>query len=408
MSAPQIQTGPGMRLTHTGAGTLFSAGSRSRARHPWWTSSWWDALEKKWFANVLPGYVNGRCPVVWITLEQAKSADYGINPLSGEPYFSAWVFQNPKEPTPDRIPVPLYSLPKIPLQFRNLGWDGGSDVPQFFLDRGVAIQPPAPSPLNMDAYLEWLNNQPERPKGMRLLRAADIVLHQPRLALTSEIELNPAGVLTGQGIVRQTLSLRSPAAGDRLKIYSSSKWNPPQNFGGATNLFADNYEEPNFDERLVSTVYLLSPPDAPPFSEPDATWTPFVRHSLFWNLNWAQPEFRYRPPEATVLPVLPLAGGVAQIAIGFLQSSMNDMYAGAWNILQAHSMAGSFWACTGGGHDSRFPTVAPEAPEGKTGLDAASRLAAKRAAEALARRQQALDPEFPYHAPAFDLKLLSA
>jgi hypothetical protein len=231
------------------------------------------------------------------------------------------------------------------------------------------------------------------------------VLHQPRPALTSQITLEP-GIATGISNVTQTLGLRSAAPGDRLKVYASSQYEALAAIRTGIDPLLGDYEEPTFDELLIATVYLLSPPNKPLRSAPDATWIPYVRHGLFWNLNYATPPFRIAGVGNAVgdllAPVKFLGGGAAAIVISFLTASINDAYNQALNILTAHSMAGSFWTATGGGSSSEFPeVVAGDDDAGSTGLDKDGRLQAKRNAAAKALKSARLDPAFPYRAMPF-------
>src|SRR5262245_17326399 len=63
-------------------------------KHPWQTTPAWIPGEGKWVAGVRPGFVNGRPPIVRTTLLEQKGngRDFGINPLSGQRYFSSFVF----------------------------------------------------------------------------------------------------------------------------------------------------------------------------------------------------------------------------------------------------------------------------------------------------------------------------
>ena len=115
---------------------------------------------------------------------------------------------------------------------------------------------------------------------------------------------------------------------------------------------------------MIGTVYMLSPPDAPPYSAPDQTWQPYVQHFLFWNLAYAQPKFA---PVATEIgnPLLvPLAAGAGQAIINEFTSLNDDALNEALEFLSAQSMQGSFWAATGGGSDSRFPQTPETAGAG--------------------------------------------
>jgi hypothetical protein len=312
------------------------------------------------------------------------------------------------------VDIPLHQNPPIrilPALYRNIGWDGSANVPLFFQQRGVHRPPPPASSLTPDsspAQIAAVTEGP--PKGNRLLRAVDIMVHQPRAALTSSITITPSGIVTGLGFANQTLAERAPTANDVLKMQVgtfSGAGNPSLDFQGADNVMTSNYEEKNWDEILVSTVYLLSPAGTPPGSVPDSSWQAFTKHSIFWNLSWQQPALNpfintdaFRP----ILGVLSVLGGGA----GFLwassvASSLNDATQGALNILQSQSLAGSFWSPTGGGVDSTLP--AEPTPAAKKTLDKkANNLSAALAAAKLNNSQ--LDPSFPFSGIGFNLSLV--
>jgi len=394
------RVGKNAQLTQTPFGDCISMNPGGRWRHPWWVTPRWLPAQQRWVAFIKPGFVNGNAPVYRTTIKGAKSVeqDFGINPLTGRPFFSDDVFSKPKSQTYDvTIDVPITAAPAIALGFRSIGFDGDGDVPQFFLDRGV--QPPVP--LNKDGSQNVTDTAPK--PGMRLLRACDLVLHQPRLALSSSITLAP-GPATGISNVTQTLTLRSVDPADRLKVFATSKFSPLAEIAEGFDPLAGDYEEPTWDEVLIATVFLLSPPNATPGSDPDGTWTPYVRHNLFWNLHYGTPEFRVLDTDPGIPFIPPLAGGAAQIIINFLTASLNDATQQALNILTAHSMSGTFWTPTGAGTSAVFPV--DESSEDTTGLEKSRRLQRRRIAAADAMKTSKLDPSYPFRGQPFPVSFL--
>ena len=84
------------RTRRTSIGWSLSRVRGSQWLHPWQTQPAWDAEREVWTATVRPGFVNGECPSVTQVFEEASRTgrDFGKNPLSGEDYFSAWVFRD--------------------------------------------------------------------------------------------------------------------------------------------------------------------------------------------------------------------------------------------------------------------------------------------------------------------------
>ncbi|HEX8310705.1 MAG TPA: hypothetical protein VF614_05265, partial [Chthoniobacteraceae bacterium] len=168
-----------------------------------------------------------------------------------------------------------------------------------------------------------------------------------------------------------------------------------------------DYEEPTFDQRLVATIYLLSPLKTPPGSAPDGRWLPFVRHGLYWPLLWQQPQLQILDSDPGTPFIPPLAGGAGQLVINFLTATINDFTAQSLNILSAHSMAGSWWTATGGGATAALPPVEELPPRGITGGDKSGRLAERERRRRQRAREERLDLLFPFEAVPFNPSLLA-
>ena len=360
--------------------------------HPWTTKPYWNAARKEWSVIVRPGFVNGICPSVLTTPERMKSTPAFLAPVT------AWDgaadiaqaatladggndFSQVDQQT--RVFVPLYRNPLLALNTRPLTGDAGAPIPAYFTRRGVTAG------------------------GRRLLVSSDIVLHQPRTGLTSQVDIQP-GLLTGISNVTQTLGLASPIAADTLKLFSTPDFSAIDPNAGIDPLTND-YTEYTWDELLVATVFLLSPPDAT--GQPDGSWTALVRHSLFWNLQYAQPVFEVIPNLPGIFyPIVdPVGGGLIQIVVNSFTSSLNDAMQNAVNMITAHSMAGTFWTATGGGSSATFPSVGPVTTATDSfGFAKDARIAAARKAAALKAGLlvDTLDPAFPFTALPFSLSLL--
>lgn len=377
----------------------FSASARRGAawRHPWNVQCAWLPGSGRWVASILPGFVNGRAPIVRTAiLEQVEAGrDYGINPLSGEPYFSSHVFSEELVATgavSEVIDVPLYADPAIALSWRALGFDGdGSQaVPQFFKDRGAGDSPLRGLALGGPIDDRAIAAYASPPRGLRLLRACDLWLHQPRNALTSDIQVLP-GVSNGLYTFRQTLGQVGADRGDVLSIRVGNF----QPIAPQIDPVSYNYAEFPWDEKLLATVYLLSPPDATPGSEPDGTWQPYVQHQVFWNLTYLPAKFREPANAPGMTVVVTLGGGVAQPIVNYLTSEINDGFQRAFNLLQGHSLAGRFWTPTGGGASAEFPAEPVE--EVKPGMRSAPVIP-----RGTPQYSGTLDPAFPYRGLEFD------
>lgn len=382
-----------------GGWSISRLGGAKPWRHPWHVAPVWNALSERWVATVKPGLVNGRAPI-WRTTVKAQAEtsgrDFGTNPLTGRPYFSDPIFSHGgTEDTEETvtIDVPLYLGPSIALTWRAVGFDGDPSigVPDFFLRRGAA-----PAALSFDAATREVDidllTAPSAPEGLRLLRVCDVWLHQPRAALTSTATIAP-GLADGLSNVTIQLGERSPLAGDTLRVMAGD-FDPL--LGARGDALANDFEEPAWDEILIARVWLLSQPGAAPYeSQPDGSWTPFVQHRLFWNLRYDNPVFAPQVTNPDFPFLLPLAGGVAQPIVNFVTASLNDGLDRALNILQAHSLAGTFWTIRRG-TDAHFPPAPVEPPKGRNGADKSGRLVAEAIAAERAPERDRLDPDFPY------------
>jgi hypothetical protein len=415
------RAGTNAAVTRGPGGFSVSLGQGREWQHPWQTSMWWLGDRKEWVATVRPGFVNGKAPIVRTRAALARSlAGRFYNGLVTARSGAADIAraaelarESGDVPEAGTLDVRLTNNPPIQLPFRALGFDSGggngTGVPSFFQRLGVSASSTPVTDGFTNAEAVVASFEQTQPKGNRLLRAADVVLHQPRLALTSTITYG-AGPVTGISNASQTLGLRSAAPGDRLKVFATPLWTPPDAAG--INPLLGDYEEPTWDELRIATVYLVSPPDTLPGSEPDGRWVPYVQHSLFWNLTYLARTALEVPQLDNALGALgslgqALAGGVASFAVNYYAAAANDLTQNALNMLAAHSMAGSWWTTTGGGSTSEFPAEVPVASKQANGWNKAARLQAKRIAAARALKAARLDPPFPFRAVSFPISLLN-
>lgn len=401
------RAGAGTRIEQALGGWTLSAGRAEKWRHPWHVTPFWSPEGNHWAVTVKPGFVNQECPI-WRTVLKAEQQDgqqdFGINPLTGKPFFSSFVF-NQDSPAAAAasavVDIPLFFSPAIPMSWRALGWDsaGTESVPGYFLNRGVVASPFADVTSLADATPGQISDQFSAPEGLRLLRVCDMWVHQPRAALTSSVTVLP-GFATGEFTLLQVLGEKPAMPGDALQIMVGEydELQVP-----SIDQVQNEYEEFPWDQILLARVYVMSPPNTAPGSEPDGTWTAFVEHHLFWNLMYRATPFVPPVPEPNVPFIVTLAGGAAQPIINYLTSSLNDGLLRVFNVTRGHSLAGVFWTLTGGGSTiSLAPSADDQAAAGQQGLNKTERIAAA----ARARRAKAytgtLDPAFPYRAVAFD------
>jgi hypothetical protein len=364
---------PGMNseLRSTPIGVTLHPRVLSEWRHPWNIDM--AFVDQRWRATVNPGFVNGRpafidMPATWLA-EQVKSGaasqrDFGINPLTGRPYFEAWVFNHERGESPERAkgtggPVRLTNSPAPYMvlgAWRNPAAAAGVSVsetgdirvgaaegyPKYFDSLGV--RPPAGA-----GSLNQLATQSAEfdPSRTREIRAVDIVLTQPRIG--AKLEFVPghpiADVATAQistNYLRDYVKLHN----GRARLRATTKYQPlPDDPIEATFGTLLNGDDPQFDELHMATVWMLSPPGADSDAEPDGTWEPFVQHFVFWNLNHAPRNIPPSSPnEDNIVFIVPLALGTAQGVINGIVSVLNGMLNEALTFLRdAGDVRGKFW-----------------------------------------------------------------
>ena len=328
---------PTCHVRHASEGQILDAFvTPAPERHAWHVllSFEWLPNDKQpsWVADIQPGFVEHSCPIVATTVGNA-------------PRQTLWREQVTKTQGVDlndpkaSIDVPLYDHPQITLGWRPIGRDGdsGDAVPKFFKELGVGDPPKAVSEDSI-GQPQNLADQTVSP-GNRLLRACSLVLYKPRVALTAQTDVgNP---LVDSVSVTQTLGLKAPSPNQKLKIAALSKYDPTADVG--IQPWAMDYQEQTWDDKLIATLYLLSPMDAPLGSDPNGSWTPYVAHNVFWSMDWAQPLAPDAPVQQPLTLIVPLAGGVAQPIVNMLLANVNDSYNQLSNMLAANSMAGRFW-----------------------------------------------------------------
>ncbi len=365
-------SGSRVRLHWTPDGVVVSAEGNDEIAHPWQLSPRWRVdpdirpLGGEWVAEVRPGFVNGRD----VTIQQKRR----VKTEDGD------VEKDVPVPLTDEEP-PLLVL-------------GGFRAPDAFPDF-------------FDSLCVVPSTKPEEPDPTRTrqIRAADIVLITPRLATRQTVNVSDpfsTGQMVDIGIVFVSDQLRSAPSAHRLAAVP--KWEPPQSPTALDRLMGTAVE-PQTDELLIATLYMVSPPDAAEDAEPDASWTCFPIYRVFWNLAHAS---RAQMPEAPPKPITLTTGLVGGMFDGFfnaLLSPVNDAAAQISAFLGAANFAGMYWSPGGLGFDTRKRPEAQPAPAsaGGGGLDPKTRRN-NREAEAAKKRAsvEPLNPPFPHLRTRFD------
>lgn len=283
-------------------------------RHPWFTAARWNAEEQRWEARVKAGFVNSLDPTVRVIDARGEVKSVGLTetPVPVVPLVS---FRVP-QPTPDFfVPLGVAKTPAV---------DGGA-----LLEAAQSGGPVAVAGLLGDSV------------PTRLLRACDLVLHQPRPRTEIDVVTDGLGGAAGTGA---QFRVRYVGGMGRSYVRPTSLYQPTVT-GDLASLVQGTLTDVGEDTRLVSTVFFLGPegllnPDVPV----DETWTPFVQHGLFWNLAYTSPSLLYIPDSSGLRIDVPLAAGVATPVINQILSQVNDANSALAQFLASRRAEGRFWS----------------------------------------------------------------
>lgn len=304
---------PGLnsRIRETSAGVLISATlPPSDWNHPWRLHPRWvedDAGKGNWTVTITPGFVNGADAVV-------GESDV---PLTDDP-----------------APVIKVST------FRDATGMNGH-YPALFKKLG------ARKPEEPDAALSGTleeNAQVEVPMfpeqyGTRRLMAADFLLHIDHEGVRTDTTF--ADPETGNLVIH---SAAFTSALDRYpyRIQTVPEYTPVQ-YPTMLERMLGSLDEPNFDQLLLSTLWLLSPSDEPDDTQPGPTWLPYTQHFVFWNLGYANVnKFNFTNPQPITIHT-GLAFGLLDSIGNSMLAPINDAYIDIMNGLNETSMRGYFW-----------------------------------------------------------------
>jgi hypothetical protein len=272
-----------------------------------------------WCLKIHPGFLNGHPPAIKMWTEDLRQIDglrcwannYGKTDLPATTHASVLL-------TDDPAPV-IKCTNMMDTRSKIIDSDGGihgGEVPVFMRARG------AKKPFQLESF-DILNNilvQADQeavsqylirlinaeapaivigdiredkgdpfPEGDKLCYQADIVLQVDRPVVTQRFEpQGPVSMLMYAGF-DITLPVRTDYS---ARILETPIYLPPRR-PNYWDIIYGTYREYPYDEIVLARFFLLSPTDD--FrntdelggSVPDGTWVPFVRHNVFWNLNYS-------------------------------------------------------------------------------------------------------------------------
>lgn len=313
-------------------------------RHPWNVVAQWDADNETWTAQIQPGFVNGldasmSLPFASVPEDTATRLQREGKKLKPDESVDAWLSETPRLPLdswrkigPDSEPTDTGTSASgnISLVYES--------VPMFFLALGVGDAPKIST--DVDTFKQSMSGTFDDNARARLLRALDLVLFMDRIA-TSTQWTTGAGI-DGTFAQFSVTTITKPNARERAYIQQRSKWQPPL-LDSQQDMLAGDWSDQTHDEYLLATVYLVSPEGAAFGSEPDGSWTPYVKHSLFWNLSQATNQLKPPLQSENLTLQTGLAGGVGDAINNYLLAQINDANSAAAQFLGREKIEARIW-----------------------------------------------------------------
>jgi len=320
---------------------------RGGFKHPWYTSVGWDSKDEVFKASVLPGYVNAEDVEVKIPAKDAKQETLdrlGIKAATGktEPVI-AELHEKPQ------IEILNRNLRKIGADADPIGFNGNADlsggsfvfepVPAHFADKGV--ESAAPRDASFSGGIQEQFQVGGIPKNeRRYLRAMDIVLTQERPASRAVWSDDPS-----TGGISFAMGYTGSFGPDNNRVFISKRrrFEPQAEGFDPLEAIRGNDGTDPFDKIHVCTIYFLSQAGRGEGEDPDDSWTPYVEHHLFWNLNHGSNRMEDQTFTDPVNFNIPLAGGVGTTLINNILAENNARVEELENILNAGQVTGKFW-----------------------------------------------------------------
>jgi len=311
--------------------------------HPWQIRPIWHKDEKDkighWRGIVSAGLVNAIPAYVTMIYEEANAEARERIRLA------ALADKKPLPKPKDLVKIYLDEMAELKFNWRKVGSDGSPEsvsgdansggligsfekVPDFFKRMGVA-----------DANPKLLEKPPTT---QRLLRACDIVLHQPRTSLTNTADISSASIDTTLVSINPDFVIpadREPYL-SALPKYVSLTSNPST----FADLVFQRFIDTPFDQIHLSTVYLLSP-QLPLLDEDNLQgWEPYFKYNCHYNLVHATQQIEKRTDFVPLTLTIPLAGGLAQPSINYILAENNFFAQAALDFYQQRKLNGKFYA----------------------------------------------------------------
>lgn len=349
-----------------------------KGQHPWAIRPFWNSdlpltraeqlvyqREKgSWCAQIIPGFLNGHPPALLI---KNKYLPQGAQVWGNQ--YGKTTFQDPEQDvqmllTDDPQPFmklfnfmdtrdKIYSADGgvsggvVPLYFRvrgamkadpltgldtlfNITSQAGGDEFALRLIGGETVAPIAPK------------DKDTLPEGNRLLYQADVVLQVDRPSVGQDFFTDEFGLTRLSGFTIKLPQHDKYSA----RLYHVGKYIPPKAPTYA-DVLAGTYVELPYDEIVIGTIYLFSPV-LRDHDFPDGSWMGYVKHNVFWNLNYCSiMQIDPFKPDTSLdffkqIGAV-LGAGSAFLIIGSMADQIEASYDAVNTLFNQTAVKGQFW-----------------------------------------------------------------
>ena len=309
-------------------------------RHPWQLSIRYLAQEQAWGLTINPGFVNAG--EVEVDVQSKTAPADTIERLGVERADGVVVRARITERPTIRVTYPR--MRRIGTGATPTGVTRDSvtyePVPDFFQSLGVREQ----DGQSFDPLTGFQRQQDGAVRDVefdRQLYAFDVVLTQERAATATE--------WSGGAGIDGTFGQFDVTYFSDPDLRSTAYATVQRKFEALDNAESDAQEklrggwvDSGRDSLLIGTVYLLSPAGEGGF--PNSRWSPYYRHNLFWNLNYATNLLPVSKPDTNLKFPLPLAGGAGQPTVNQILATINDEVDRLTEFLDQKTLKGTFWS----------------------------------------------------------------
>ena len=302
--------------------------------HSWMVTPSYDYKRRRWTATVQAGSVNGKIATLETVLKTLPQKTLKYLRLT----------QIVKEMNDEKsAQVPLDFEPYADLPWREIGGDAD---PLTVSESGGGIRTDYEK---VPAYFKKLNvpeagAPPKNPDQARRLFACEVVLTQPRTAITNLVSSFPGGPLAGSviSVEQGFLTPKNSTAAPRVAFFPRFAYQPV--VPSFADIFFQRFQDEPFDQILLATVYALSPvvssPNFPSFVNDQ--FELMTRYYCHYNLAHAT---RYVPQAKTNNLTLNtgLAAGLGDVMFNYILANHNDFAQATLDLYNQNSLRGTFW-----------------------------------------------------------------